>query len=223
MPVDDDRAAVGRAVLHLARAVLAARAVVLAEVEVVVGAEVHARPAEEPGGVLPGRGRARCPGGRRRVGHVAVRGNARAGRRARVGRRPRRCAVGVDGGIERVRQGVGAALVGPVRDLVDPELRVAVALAVRDVELEVVAAGDGGIRLPGAGLAGVVGLGVVRAVLRGRAVPAATGGVRARGDRQRGGDSRDGGEHPKRDLPSHGCSPLGPALTWRGVYPICPV
>src|SRR4029453_7504286 len=78
VPVDDDRTAVGRAVLHLARAVFPARPVVLAEVEVVVGTEVDARRGHEPAGVLPGRGRAGRRGGRRRVGHVAVRSDPQA-------------------------------------------------------------------------------------------------------------------------------------------------
>src|SRR5206468_11800992 len=46
--------------------------------------------------------------------------------------------------------------------------------------------------------------------LRGGGLPAAAAGVRTPGDRERGRGSRDDGDHPTRDRPSHCCSPLAP-------------
>src|SRR4051812_43869480 len=66
MPVGDDGAAVGRPVGGVLGAVLAVDAVVLAGVEVVVGAEVDAGASEQTGGVGVGRAGPHIGGHRRR-------------------------------------------------------------------------------------------------------------------------------------------------------------
>ena len=117
-------------------------------------------------------------------------------------------------------QSIGAPFARAVRDLVDPELRVPVPLAVLDIDLEVVAARDGG-RLRRTGLAGLLAsalfgqscgavlyppllLAYAPPATANEAAPAATATSTPR----------------ETGLPT--VPPLAPPDR-RGVYPICPV